>query len=123
MFNLEEKILKSINLQKGLFGLNPGTLILQKAGKKWKPAIIIGSKEQGHDVQLWAAEEERRGKDIKYVCWGMFQKPKIKIVKNSMATGLNLKNLISSLREFSQEASKLGINNVLAKASDISDIQ
>lgn len=122
MLNIETKIIESIDLQKGLFGLNPGALILQKVGKKWKPAIIIGSKVQGSDVQLWTAEEEK-SKEIKYVCWGMFQKPVIKIVKNSMATGLNLKNLVSSLREFSQEASNLGIKNVLAKSSDICVVQ
>jgi hypothetical protein len=118
MYNVEERIIESIDLQKGLLGLNPGSLVLQKIGSKWKPAIIIGSKKQGDDIQLWTAEEEI-DKEIKYVCWGLVRKPEIKIVKNSMVTGLTLKNLISSLREFSQEANKLGIKKILAKASDI----
>jgi len=118
MFNLENKILESINLQKGLPGLTPGTLVLQKAGKRWKPAIVIGSKEQGSDVQLWTAEEEGN-REIKYVCWGSVLKPKIKIVKKTILTGLTLKNLLISLREFSQEASKQGIGKILERSSDI----
>lgn len=118
MFDLEEKILRSINLQRVLFGMKPGTLILQKVGKKWKPGIIIGSKEQDGDIQLWTAEEERN-QEIKYICWGMVQRPLIKIVKNSVVKELTIKNLVSSLREFSREANKIGIKNILSKASDI----
>lgn len=122
MQNVETKIIESIDLQKGLFGLNPGALILQKVGKKWKPAIILGCKEQGRDVQLWTAEEER-GNEIKYVCWGLIQKPVIKIVKNSGLKELTIKNLINSLKEFSREANKAGLKNILAKASDICVVQ
>lgn len=122
MIDFEEKILKSINLKKGMFGLEAGALVLQKTGKDWKPGVVIGSKEQDHGVQFWTAEEEG-GREIKYVCWDAFRKPLIKIVKNTAPKELTIKNLIGSLREFSREAKKIGIKNILAKASDISITQ
>lgn len=118
MINLEEKILASIDLQKGAFGLNSGDLILQKVKKSWKPAIIIGSKKQDDSLQLWTAEIERN-REIKYVCWGLIQRPMIKIVKNALVKESTLKNLLGSLKEFSNEASKIGIQNILLKARDV----
>ncbi len=118
MLDLEEKILRSINLQKDFFGLSAGSHILQKVEKAWKPAIIIGYKEHDQGVQLWTAEEERN-REIKYVCWGLVKKPEIKIVRRSMPKELTIKNLIGSLREFSREANKIGIKRILARSSDI----